>query len=111
MNQNQYSIRKVGHSKIRDHRVGGIYAAEFVFRKVRVLDAGNGNVAEFPFSESLYLLKLPGNQHLWIKPGQRRSIIDALERLSPIDVGDDKSAGDMQEAALAGNTSDGGVVA
>ena len=80
------NIVKVGHTKIRESAVNGVYAATYVFEKRRLQFDASGEVSsEVPFTQTLILLKLPGeNRKLWLQPHERRRVLEALQEVEPL---------------------------
>jgi hypothetical protein len=76
---------KVGHTKEREAHCNGVFAARYRFDKLRVTTERDGSVAEVPFSETLYLLRLPGSgdRKLWLRPWERQRVLEALAEVEP----------------------------
>ena len=82
---NYNKVVKIGHSKIAEARVHGVYAAAYRFDKHRVHVERDGTTSETPFSQFLYLLRLPGeDRKLWLTPAERQRVLEALQEVDPI---------------------------
>lgn len=94
-------VIKVGHRKVDDVRIGGVYVATYCFDKHRVYVERDGSESFAPFSEILYLLKVPGgDRKLWLKPWERKRVLEALAEVGPVD-GSSRPSG--QECLVSDN--------
>ncbi len=68
-----------------DANAGGVFAAQYRFDKHRVIVERDGSESYVPFSETLYLLKLPGtDRKLWLRPWERLRVLEALQEVDPL---------------------------
>jgi hypothetical protein len=80
----KYNVRKIDHRKEADISVHGVYLARYKFRKVRVVPSRQGEATEFPFEETVYLLRFPSSgepRKVWLKSHEVRGLREALEEL------------------------------
>lgn len=83
-----YKVVKIGHSKVAEARVHGVYAAAYRFDKLRAYVEQDGSTCEVPFSEVRFLVKLPSREGdervLWLSPSERQRVLEALQEVDPI---------------------------
>lgn len=80
-----YKVVKVGHVRVTQHRVEGVYAAAYRFTRHRVYVERDGTTSEVPFEQLRFVLRLPGkDRSLWLSPGERHRVLEALQEVDPL---------------------------
>lgn len=96
---NNTRIVKVGHARLGEVEYNGVRVVAFRFEKRRIQRDRQGEVvSERPFTQKLYLVRLPGRDRcLWVHAHERRPLLEALEEIgSPPGDGGSKEPGERE---------------